>query len=434
MKKVLNILIFLAFFTLSTGNILGASFGYAPSTPASSATFGSDSTRVLRGQSTGGLKYVGADVGDRVDSIRFYVQGNGSDDSVKLILYSLIGNTVTQRKWMDTIGVTSSAGWHSAVISNGPVLIDGLDYAVGLAVFDDANVTVYWDGGGAGDGSNAAASAPNPFSETNNTNKYAIQVFYTPMTFSWGGSKLKHVDSIYATNLRDVPTTNDDSTNFGITGSFTYSTDAGSGTAVIDTRANLLRLVNDPRTGGYTQDSLRIYFYMTQGLTSESNDSVKIGYFILNKTWGEGTKDGARGTSGEATWDSAQVGTVAWTSQAGAHNAGDHGSEVALFWDNFNSWANDTTSFGGTDFLYYYITIPGASITSDFFSYGIVFWAVEQRNVTFITKTVGSTDDNTLGTTLVKPFIVGWESPPSSANSVLSGKIIDGISPITLGP
>jgi hypothetical protein len=410
----------------------GATFGYTTA-GGTSVAFGTDTTKCLRGQTTAGLKYVGADAGDKWDSVRIYAQRDGADnDSLVVTLYIAPATAAEQLVWRDTVVVTGTANWYSSGTGTAYTMVDGIDYVIAVSFIDDPNVLLYYDVGSSSDGENTLAKATNPWTAgTTNTNKYSFIGYYTPMTYSWGGNKLKHVDSIYGAYMRndDDAEQDFDTLNHGVTVSFNFKTGSGTGGSTSSNRTALMRLVNDPRTGGYTQDSVRIYFAV-QGTATGFDDSLRYDWYVLNKTWGEGTKDGVRATSGEVSWDSSQTGTVAWTSQNGAKDAGDHTptSIAGSKWIDSTTWARDTLF---DNVLYTYVTIPSSHLTNDFFTKGTVFYIGEQRNTTFVTVGWGS-DDNTVNTPRRKPFMVGWESPPVGGtlgiggNTTIGGGVVVG--------
>lgn len=96
----------------------------------------------------------------------------------------------------------------------------------------------------------------------------------------------------------------------------------------------LIRPSNDGRTGGYTDDSGKVYVsWASGGDPNASNESVWVSIYVMAKDWGEGTKTGATAGDGECSYDSAKHGPttpVDWATD-GANGSGDR-SLTKLGW------------------------------------------------------------------------------------------------------
>ena len=222
----------------------------------------------------------------------------------------------------------------------------------------------------------------------------------------WGGSTWQDPDSIDATSSNSTNNLN----NYGIQVSLSTTR---NGTDVW-TNVFYARFKNDPHTSGYTQDSaFMVLVYNELGSDPDAvNDSSLIYFYVLKKDWGEGTKNNATATSGEASWDSAQTGTVAWTGATGGSNTADRQATVAC-----SLWIIDDPSAD----IVCTLKIEGTHLTQDFFDYGLI--GLQQGTSQGATSNFHTfsfwSDNNTTASN--RPYFYGYETAPAAGGGTTAG-------------
>lgn len=211
----------------------------------------------------------------------------------------------------------------------------------------------------------------------------------------WGGTSWQdHADSMDCTQIAEGATADD---NYGI-----------STVAIIkeggDDIVLLLKIpsgITPDTTAGWTDDSAMIHVFWTSG-SPTALDTLTVYAYVMNRDWGEGTKDAAPAGAGECSWNAAQEGTQDWTT-AGASHADDRNPTIV---DSFTVYGEDVVA---TD--EFTITVPGEYVTSDFYNYGVgLFWGTVNAG----TWSSMRFDSDEEGTAALRPYIEGWRSASST--------------------
>jgi hypothetical protein len=222
----------------------------------------------------------------------------------------------------------------------------------------------------------------------------------------WGGKEVyQSPDSMAATHARS----SDPTYNYG---AYTWTASA-PGTSV-NTRNMWYRPVNDPRTGGYTQDSVKLHFYNDPGNSTpftDGTDSAFLTLFILKKLFGEGDNaTGAIAGTGECNWTYAESSSVAWAT-AGALGSGDRYGPLDSFAVT-KAW----TDASSTDSEEVILTIRGDGAIDSLFTYGA--WVGFTSGVSSPPTGMWFFFSDDWTTALQRPWIEGWEHSAGVASAI----------------
>lgn len=213
---------------------------------------------------------------------------------------------------------------------------------------------------------------------------------------TWGGTDDQIADSINSAQM--VFGTNADS-NWGTSINMRCKVSGAT-----NEQATLFKIKNDPHTVGYTQDSARFHAFFDNGEPDGANDTIVVYGRVVKKDWGEGIHFGTTATTGECSWDSAKVGTIDWTTDGCLSNGNDRNATIAC------SLIVVGPASAGQEFT---CKIEGSHLTSEFFSYGIVWhggWANAGAGGANFDLRLRSDDHATAGH---RPYLVGYETAPA---------------------
>jgi len=236
--------------------------------------------------------------------------------------------------------------------------------------------------------------------DANSDNHPSVTFYLTQPANDWGKANLQDPDSMYVSWIRgSVPTL-----NYGIA-----TTSQVTGDAVPTTAGGvtLMRMVTDPRTAGYTQDSIQVYVWHVDASSDPTTEPNYLWLYLhgMNKTWNEGNENGAAADSGDVNWTAAitksdGTDSVAWGSPGAQAVFGDRTQFpiCSVLVD-----ANRTDGF-------LKFTIPAAKITDSIFTYGIQI-RTGPSDLTYQGVLLISDDHATV---IKRPYWAGFESPAAA--------------------
>jgi hypothetical protein len=392
-------------------------FGYNPNVvPATSEAIGIGGDTALivsTGETSTMLKHT-AVINEIIDSVYVYAAGNNTTDTILVLLYTTASGQANDLLWYDTLPITSTPNWYAV-----PVfwpMQSGTEYCLAVASPDPLNL-MYYDVGKTEDAESKLYSPPPPdpygAAGTDESRKYGLYAtYYMP---DWGGPDQRNPTQLDVTKGRASQST----LNFGALTSMNVESGNPSTVAA---QTTYIKMVNDPRTAGYTQLGCTLYVWYTASSSDPDNDadSLKIHGYVFRRTWGEGDNVGTTSDAGEADWVDAQDGSVAWGTAGALNTTSDIQAVIAC---------SSQVIINATGDQYIALPIAASHLTEDFFDFGVMV-RMGWSDVAFEGVAMISDDHSAVHT---RPFFVGAEAPAAGGfkgilgpSDILDGSILHG--------
>jgi len=174
-------------------------------------------------------------------------------------------------------------------------------------------------------------------------------------------------------------------------------------------RNSLYKMVNDPRTAGYVQDSVKLHVLLQANMDPDVvTDTTYILGHVLRVPFGEGDNSGTAADAGEVSWNASEEGTNDWTT-AGAQSTAD---------DRFSAIACSLLVPGEVSRPATWLTFTFVSPPDEFFDNGVLLTMASYSKSAY--ETMDFFSDDYSSNTSFRPWFEGWESPPSGG---LAGNI-----------